>query len=142
LRIATPESSPTLLARPDSSDQVDRRSGQRFPILLNVRYRVLRRGGGGLAGAGTTANISRAGFFVECDHQGKMQDGTKVEATMEWPVLLDGKTALSLVATGRVVRGAQYGFAVFFQRHEFRTAKRTPDSLRLVLSRVATAMVR
>jgi hypothetical protein len=108
----------------------ERRSTPRYPLRFSVMYRVLRRGGN-VVGAGYSLNISHKGLFVIADHQGNVRVGAKLEASLEWPVLLDGRVALRLVTTGSVVRSDKNGFAVSFQKHEFRTAKHRPESIRL-----------
>jgi len=50
--------------------------------------------------------------------------GTKLQVRMAWPLDLDGGIPLQLVATGKVVRADEAGFAVELRAHEFRTLGR------------------
>ena len=58
-------------ARSASSDQSDKRSHQRYPITLDLDYKVMHRGQVERLGSGRTVNISRAngnlqpGFVVD-----------------------------------------------------------------------------
>ncbi len=66
-------------------------------------------------------NLSSGGVLVASQHQ--MNEGALVEMRIEWPLLLDGKTPLQLIAVGRVLRHGISHFAAAFERYEFRTMK-------------------
>jgi hypothetical protein len=82
-----------------------------------------------VAGAGETVDMSSRGMFVAAPLPPRMGVGSRLEAIVEWPILLDGATQLQLVAVGRVTRLGSSGFAVSLGRHEFRTRKREPGSV-------------
>lgn len=105
----------------------DRRSKERYPIKLGVRYRALGRPG--VAGMGETANLSSLGSFIATPEKQELIVGSRMEAVMEWPILLEGTTSLELVILGKVARVDEEGFAFSFGRHKFRTAKRRPARL-------------
>jgi hypothetical protein len=50
--------------------------------------------------------------------------GSPIQFTVSWPILLDGKTKIMLVAEGRVVRTDRKVVAVKIRRYEFRTQKK------------------
>ena len=91
-----------------------------------MRYRALGRPG--VSGTGETENLSSQGTFIAAQEQRDLIVGSRLEAVIEWPILLEGTTALELVALGRVIRVSGDGFAVAIWRHRFRTAKRRPGS--------------
>jgi len=78
---------------------------------------------------GETANLSSQGTYIATGVQQELIVGSRLEAVLEWPILLEGNTALELVMLGRVMRVGSDGFAVAIWRHRFRTAKRRPGSI-------------
>jgi hypothetical protein len=65
--------------------------------------------------------MSSGGILVVSQHA--IVVGELVELRIEWPLLLDGRIPLQLIATGRVLRGGTSHFAAAFERHEFRTLR-------------------
>jgi hypothetical protein len=109
--------------RSRQADRIERRSRERYPIRLRVRYHTrgpMRR----VVGIGLTVNVSCSGILVESPHQRKVSVGSRLEVAVEWPVLLNGTTPLKLAVLGRVVRTEMFGFVVSLDRHELRTMKR------------------
>jgi hypothetical protein len=102
----------------------DKRLHQRYPIILNVEYKVLIKGRVERFGSGRTRNISSGGIFFEVDEVLPAQG--KIELAMDWPFLLEGVCALKLVMRGRIVRSDTEGIAVKIAHHEFRTAGTRP----------------
>jgi hypothetical protein len=98
----------------------DQRLHQRYPIILNVEYKLLIKGRVERLGSGRTRNISSGGIFFEVDETLPTQ--SKIELAMDWPFLLEGVCALKLVMRGRIVRSDTKGIAVKIAHHEFRTA--------------------
>ena len=99
--------------------QADRRHSDRFPIEREVRYRVLNKRTGEEAGAGRTINISSSGVLFTTAQM--LLPGKRMELAISWPAQLNDKTALRLVARGRVVRFEQGRAAIEIQQYEFRT---------------------
>jgi hypothetical protein len=94
----------------------DRRGAKRFPLELDVQYRVLHEH----AVSGRTINISSNGvLFTTCE---SLAQGVRVEMAIDWPVRLEGRVRLRLVAIGIVVRTDGATAAVRMARHHFRTA--------------------
>jgi hypothetical protein len=99
--------------------QSDRRSAERFPIARDVRYRIMSKRGTEEAGDGRTINMSSAGLLFTTGHT--LLPGRRLEVAVSWPVQLNNKCALKLVARGRVVRFEEGRVALEIQQHEFRT---------------------
>ena len=97
---------------------VERRRHIRFPVVADVRYRVLRPEAVLVPGSGTTLNISIGGILFTTSE--RLRAGQLVEVTVNWPARLKRTCPLQLVATGRVVRSDNDTAAVRFDRYEFR----------------------
>jgi len=98
----------------------DRRTSGRFPIVRDVRYKVLNSRGEKETGTGKTINISSTGILFSADEA--LTPGRRLEISISWPAQLDGKCGLKLVARGRVVRCRGKSVAVEIEKYEFRTA--------------------
>ena len=118
----------------NDSAQADRRHSDRFPIEREVRYRVLNKRSGEEVGDGKTINISSSGVLFTVEHM--LLPGRRMELAISWPAQLNNKTALKLVARGRVVRFEGGLAAIEIQQYEFRTQASAssggPPGLRLV----------
>ncbi len=114
--------------------QADRRHSDRFPIEREVRYRVLNKRSNEEVGDGKTINISSSGVLFTAAHM--LLPGRRMELAISWPAQLNNKTALKLVARGRVVRFEGGRAAIEIQQYEFRTQSSNPagapPSIRLV----------
>ena len=97
----------------------DRRAAKRFPIETHVRYRSLSRHRDGLAGIGTTLNMSSIGVLFEADKP--ILPGERVELALDWPVQLNDRCGLRLLLWGRVVRQAGLQAAIAIDRYDFHT---------------------
>jgi hypothetical protein len=100
-------------------DASDRRTADRFPIEREVRYKVLSKRSNEEAGLGKTINMSSSGVLFTSEHA--LLPGKRVEVAISWPAQLNNKTALKLVARGRVVRCDNGKAALEIQQYEFRT---------------------
>lgn len=100
---------------------IDRRSRNRFPLGLPVRYRTLGRGPR-FAGVGCVVNMSSGGVLV--GDEKKINPGTRMELNIEWPSLLDGRVPLRLVMVGKVVRCQPSSFALELVKYQFRTTRK------------------
>jgi len=103
--------------------QSDRRHSDRFPIEREVKFRVLNKRGGEEAGEGKTLNISSSGVLFTSEQM--LLPGRRLELAINWPVQLNNKVALKLVARGRVVRFEEGRAAIEIQQYEFRTQSAT-----------------
>jgi PilZ domain len=101
---------------------VDQRANGRYPIALEMQYKLLRGDRVIQVGSGKTLNISSGGVLFETD---KLLPPTGlVELAIQWPFLLRKVCGLKLVMRGRIVRRDYHtkATAVRAQSHEFRTA--------------------
>jgi hypothetical protein len=97
----------------------DRRDDRRYPIELQLRYKVLARNRPQLLGSGRTVNISSGGLLFGGDQNLPLD--TFVELSIYWPVLLQNTCPLTLLMVGRVVRCEDHSVAVKASRYEFIT---------------------
>lgn len=102
------------------SHRVDQRDHRRYPITLEIEYKLLSKGRVERVGAGKTLNISSGGVLFEA--RDVLPAGSPIEVLMNWPFLLEGVCPLKLVIQGRVVRCDNRLVAVRCDHHEFRTA--------------------
>ena len=103
----------------------ERRQKVRYHLDLRVRF-CPSFTESRLSGSGTIINISSGGVLVASSSQPLV--GELVEMRIEWPLLLNGRIPLQLMAMGRVVRRGPSRFAASFERHEFRTMKRSSET--------------
>jgi len=98
--------------------QVERRLHCRYPITLDVHYKLLATGGGEQIGIGKTVNVSSGGVLFEAT------DGLParrlIEVFIDWPLPKEGAHPLKLAMYGRVIRSDGKLAAVLVSRHEFR----------------------
>ena len=104
----------------------ERRMKVRYPLELTVQYQTM-----GLqiplSGSGQTLNLSSSGMLITTEHE--LPEGCHLKVTVEWPTLLNGKTALQLVTTGKVVRKQNAALGITFDHYQFRTRKQKPSML-------------
>jgi hypothetical protein len=106
-------------ARLLDTSPAEHRSHQRYPIKLEVEYRVLKKGRVE-RGFGRTLNISSGGVFFET--KSSVPPNGQIELLLNWSFLLEVKYPLKLVMRDRIVRTDGKGVAIKFKHHEFRTA--------------------
>jgi len=102
------------------SHRADQRVNRRYPIALEVEYKLLRKGRVERLGMGRSLNVSSGGVLFEANEP--LPAGGSIEVMMHWPFLLEGVCPLKLVIYGSVVRSDSKGVAVRSKHHEFRTA--------------------
>jgi PilZ domain len=107
------------VAQPTESAS-ERRTKRRYPIHLEVHYKLLKQRRVERLGAGRTLNISSGGVLFEAD--GVLPPNGPIELALNWPFLLHGSCNLKLVIRGRIVRTADRAIAIRADFHEFRTA--------------------
>jgi hypothetical protein len=103
----------------------DRRASARFPLTLEVCYTVTHRGIPEETGSGQTIDLSSSGLRFAA--AGPLKPGRKLGVAITWPVLLDGKVQLQLIATGVVVWSSETETAMRIQRHDFKTRSVKPE---------------
>jgi len=104
---------------PSTENPSDRRSKRRYPIHLEVQYKLLRHRRVERLGLGRTLNISSGGVLFEAD--GLLPTSGPIELALNWPFLLHGSCNLKLVMRGRIVRANDKAIAIKAEFHEFRT---------------------
>jgi hypothetical protein len=109
----------TAVASP-AEKRSDRRSKRRYPIALEVQYKLIKHRRVERLGAGRTLNISSGGVLFEAD--GLLPTSGPIELALNWPFLLHGSCGLKLVIRGRIVRTDDKAIAIRAEFHEFRTA--------------------
>ena len=97
----------------------DRRFDRRYPILLDLRWKLIHRKRVLDAGAGSTLDLSGGGIRFESGRT--LPNGLNVELAISWPVLLRGAIPMQLVVQGRIVRSEGCRTAIRMIQHEFRT---------------------
>lgn len=121
--------------------RVDQRANGRYPIALEVQYKLLRGDRVVGVGCGKTLNISSGGVLFETDQL--LPPSGSVELAIQWPFLLRDVCSLKLVMRGRIVRRDYDGkaAAVRTESHEFRTAGVRPSRNADARSTPAKAMM-
>src|SRR5271155_3694946 len=84
------------------TNESDKRTHQRYPIALDLEYKVLYRGRVESLGSGRTVNMSSGGILI--DASDIMRHGRLIELVVNWPFLLEGVCPLKLIVRGRIVR--------------------------------------
>lgn len=102
----------------------DRRRSGRFPLDSELGFWILEGRSAGETGTGRVVNVSSGGVLLECEKP--LDVGTRIKLSIPWPVRLNQKCKLQLVAEGKVVRRHNKGVAVEFGKWEFRT-RGSPD---------------
>jgi c-di-GMP-binding flagellar brake protein YcgR len=105
----------------------DRRKSHRFPIECELVYRVIDKRRNHELGRGVTIDISSGGIRFRTDRP--LVAGRRLEIAIRWPVQLDDRCDLKLMARGRVVRSEGNQAAIEIQQYEFRTMGRNGLSL-------------
>ncbi len=123
------------MAANPTSLALERRSKERFPLALNVRYRTPAR-----VGTGHTVNVSSDGLLIASDEY-IVEEGDLLKLSLEWPARLHGTTPLQLIVEGRVVRSLRAGFAVRMERYQFRTLASGPQIVAIRQNNFKTACI-
>jgi c-di-GMP-binding flagellar brake protein YcgR len=103
----------------------DRRLFSRYPIILDLQYKLPNQDSAKPTGSGRTLSISSGGIFFRTKN--RLPVGCEIDLDIDWPCLLDGVSLLKLVVHGYVVRHDAKGTAVEVSRYEFRTRRAQPS---------------
>ena len=116
--------SPTPATVPNSGSvkafPFEERLHQRYPLTLDVEYKVPGGNGVRLMGFGRTVNISSRGLLL--DISPPLPSRGPIELSINWPFLLDGSIRLKLLMYGEIVRVSGSRIAVRATGHTFHTA--------------------
>ena len=88
----------------------ERRFKRRYPIALEVQYKLMKHRRVEKLGCGRTLNISSGGVLFEAD--GLLPANGPIELALNWPFLLHGSCSLKLVIRGRIVRSTEKATAI------------------------------
>lgn len=92
----------------------DRRRHRRFPVALELQYRLL----GGEGGTGELINISSGGLLFRSTSL--LPKGELIEVELAWPTPLDAAQPTRLCIHGIIVRSDAGGTALTIGKYEFR----------------------
>lgn len=109
----------------------EQRLNGRYPIILDLQYKLLNKGQVEHLGVGRTLNISSGGVLFEAEGLPPSARGP-IELALSWPFLLQGICNLKLVMRGQIVRcdSGSGAVAVKAEYHEFHTAGTRPAKSR------------
>ena len=107
------------LVRLPKDPRPERRASVRFPLTLDVRYSVSHRRAPVETSSGQLIDLSSSGLRFLA--QGHVEPGLRLDVSIDWPVLLDGRVQLQLIVTGVVVWSSGTEITLQIQRHDFRT---------------------
>jgi hypothetical protein len=95
----------------------DRRIQRRYPVALELEYKVIA--GGAVIGTGTgkTGNISSGGVLFLTED--RLTEGSAVELSIRWPAVSPAAPFVELRMSGRIVRSDLNGTAVEMRRYHF-----------------------
>ena len=112
---------PTTLPGYGSSGtfQYERRVNQRYPITLEVEYKVPGGNGVRQKGLGRTINISSRGVLFDVSEP--LPNRCTIQLSINWPFLLDRSIPLKLRLDGEIVRVQGNRIAVRVTGHTFHT---------------------
>jgi hypothetical protein len=97
----------------------ERRRDRRYPIALDLRWKLIYRQKVQGEGVGRTIDLSSGGILFDADRY--LPSGMRVEISISWPVLLRDVAPMQLMISGRVVRSNESQVAIQGTKHEFRT---------------------
>ena len=100
--------------------QSERRVHQRYPISLEVEYKLLEGTGARQKGSGRTINISSGGILLHLEEN--PPNIRSIELSVKWPFLLDGLIPLQWIVRGNIVWTAANRLAIEVIDHAFHTA--------------------
>jgi hypothetical protein len=97
----------------------DRRADRRYPIQLDLRWKLIHRKRVLDSGVGATLDLSSGGVQFESGRT--LPEGFDMELSISWPVLLHNVAPMQLLVHGRIVRSKDGRIAVRMIQHDFRT---------------------
>jgi hypothetical protein len=94
----------------------DRRLQRRYPLELDLEFRVIHDDKVVSTGAGRTGNISSGGVLFYAEN---VTAGPHVELSVRWPAVLGNSPFLELRIYGRLVRHDSQGVAIRMNKYHF-----------------------
>src|ERR1035438_10272506 len=105
-------------------DFQDRRAAWRYPLQLDLHYRLRKKDRLVGEGSGKTVNISSKGVLLELFGQ-TYPKGAVAELSIHWPVAQGPQVRQRLSVVGVVLRSDAHGVALRIMRHDF--SRRLPE---------------
>ena len=100
----------------------ERRLDRRYPISIELAFKVRRGGRVVQSGTGRTLDVSSRGVLFESESE--LPPAGRIDLTLAWPVLLNEEVGLNLCVTGHPVRVEGNRAAITFTRYVFRVRPR------------------
>jgi hypothetical protein len=95
----------------------DRRLQRRYPVELDLEFKIIDGDKVVSTGAGKTGNMSSGGVLF---HAGDgVANGAHVELAVRWPAVLGNSPFLELRIYGRLVRNDSHGVALRMSKYHF-----------------------
>jgi hypothetical protein len=95
----------------------DRRLQRRYPLKLDLEFKIMDGDKVLSSGAGKTENLSSGGVLFH--PAGSVPGGSQVELLVRWPAVLVNEPALDLHIFGNLVRNDPQGIAMHTSRYHF-----------------------
>lgn len=95
----------------------DRRLQRRYPLELDLEFKIINDDKVVFTGAGRTGNISSGGVLFHADDE--VPNGCHAELSVRWPAVLGNAPFLELRIFGRLVRNDSGGTALRMSRYHF-----------------------
>ena len=99
----------------------DRRVYRRYPLDVELEYKLIHNRRAIETGHGKTVNASSSGILFQSRRA--LPPGMDIELSIAWPARIGDVVALKLWVSGRTVRGQDHCTAVKILRHTFRTGR-------------------
>jgi hypothetical protein len=113
----------------------ERRLARRYPISLELKYYLVRRGQVVDRGAGHTVDISTGGILIE--NRRPLPRGVGIHVFVAWPAPDQTGERLELEIYGRIVRTEGNRTAIHMTRHQFLAACALHRPLKIVSAQTA-----
>lgn len=101
----------------------ERRGKARFPFKRELRFKLLEDNTTVASGVGETLDMSSSGVSFDCKQV--LKEGSFIELSVSWPVLLGDSCPMRLIIFGRVLRSSMDRTVCTIEKYEFRTQSRT-----------------
>ena len=99
----------------------DRRSHRRYPVSVELEYRLFLPEGHVQVGRGRTINLSNGGVLFEAERS--VPVNMPIDLSIFWPMRTGDQAQVELHAKGKTVRAQDLQVAVKFDRSRFRTTR-------------------
>lgn len=97
----------------------DRRTRRRYPLELDLEFKVIDGGAVVSSGAGKTQNLSSGGVLFRT---AKPVNRGLAEISIHWPAVLGGIPFIELHISGHIIRSDGTGAVVRLSHYEFQKA--------------------